>query len=170
MGETFQCRPPVVHTTVIMRGLVCLLAFLPAALCIDCANEQDGIYEMGCKAFTRCSNGVATIEECGKNMVFDQGTGQCADEMTVGAPCGLVKDCSNAVDGLYADTDQQCTSYYPCTGGTYFGHNYCAGGLVFNEALQTCDWPDDTPPLVAPRGRPSQPGPWDKHSSIRINS
>merc|ERR1719422_819001 len=76
-------------------------------------------------------------------MVFDANTGTCADEASVGAPCGIKKDCSSVADGLYADTDQQ---------GTSFGHNYCAGGLVFNEALQTCDWPDDTDPPCGTKG------------------
>lgn len=45
----------------------------------------------------------------------------------VGPPCGSQKDCKNVADGKFADTDNQCTSYYTCSGGTYFGHNYCSG-------------------------------------------
>lgn len=45
----------------------------------------------------------------------------------VGPPCGSQKDCKNVPDGKYADTETQCTSYYTCSGGTYFGHNYCSG-------------------------------------------
>merc|ERR1711879_205183 len=133
------------HKVIAMRFAV-LLALLPAALCFDCTKVQDGVYEAGCKSFTVCANGVASIKECEQDMVFDANTGTCADESSVGSPCGIKKDCTSVADGLYADTDQQYKSYYTCSGGTYFGHNYCAGGLVFNEALQTCDWPDDTDP------------------------
>merc|ERR1712179_726183 len=127
------------HVIALVMKFAILLALLPAALCFDCSQVQDGVYEAGCKSFTVCANGVASIKECAQDQVFDANTGTCADEASVGA-------------GLYADTDQQCTSYYTCSGGTYFGHNYCAGGLVFNEALQTCDWPDDTDPPCGTKG------------------
>lgn len=145
-----------------MKGLLGLLLVLPAAWCFDCTAVSDGVYEAGCKSFVTCSNGVASIKECERNQVYNSATGVCADAASVGPPCGTMKDCTNAADGKYADTDQQCKSYYTCSGGTFFGHNYCAGGLVFNEALQTCDWPADTDPPCGTKGnqRPtaSMPG------------
>ncbi|KAK7506103.1 hypothetical protein BaRGS_00002825 [Batillaria attramentaria] len=123
------------------------------ALGFDCAGVADGVYEAGCKSFTVCANGVATLTECDRTQVYNSATGACADEGSVGPPCGTLKDCTTLADGKYADTDQQCTSYYTCAGGTFFGHNFCAGGLVFNEDKQTCDWPDDTDPPCGTKGQ-----------------
>ncbi|XP_070205872.1 chitin-binding domain protein cbd-1-like [Littorina saxatilis] len=122
------------------------------ALCFDCTKVADGVYEAGCKSFVVCANGVATLKECEQSKVYDAPSGACADEGSVGPPCGTMKDCSKSADGKFADTDQQCKSYYTCSGGTFFGHNYCAKGLVFNEALQTCDWPADTDPPCGTKG------------------
>ncbi|PVD31472.1 hypothetical protein C0Q70_06884 [Pomacea canaliculata] len=134
------------HHSFNMRFLVVLCLSLPAALAFDCQGAHDGAYEVGCKSFITCVNGVGTITECAQDQVYNSRTGQCAPVADVGPPCGSQKDCKNVADGKYADVDNQCTSYYTCSGGTYFGHNYCSGSLVFNEHLQTCDWAAHTPP------------------------
>lgn len=47
----------------------------------------------------------------------------------VPAPCGMWKDCTLLADKRYADITRNCTSYYTCHGGTYFGHNFCNPGM-----------------------------------------
>lgn len=47
----------------------------------------------------------------------------------VPAPCGMWQDCTLLADKRYADITRNCTSYYTCHGGTYFGHNFCNPGM-----------------------------------------
>lgn len=46
----------------------------------------------------------------------------------VARPCGHWQDCSHLPDKRYPDIYTNCTSYYTCHGGTFFGHNYCNPG------------------------------------------
>ncbi|XP_041348260.1 U-scoloptoxin(01)-Cw1a-like [Gigantopelta aegis] len=126
--------------------LCLLVAVLPTVLTITCTNKPNGIYEHGCRAWTTCINGIANTTECKEEHVFDSQTQECRDPSQVPPPCGMLKDCTNLKDGKYADTGQKCQTYYTCSGGTFFGHNFCPKGTVFNEVLQSCDWPQDTPP------------------------
>ncbi|XP_046581824.1 chitin-binding domain protein cbd-1-like isoform X1 [Haliotis rubra] len=127
-----------------------LLALLPTAFAIDCVAEGNGVHEKGCRAFVTCNAGVATITECQGNMVFDDITKKCADPSRLSNLCSQIKNCSVLSDGKYHDPI--CSTYFTCYGGTFFGHNYCPGGTVFNEALQSCDWPNDTLPPCGTKG------------------
>ncbi|XP_048257094.1 chitin-binding domain protein cbd-1-like isoform X3 [Haliotis rufescens] len=134
--------------------MICLvlLALLPAAFAVDCTTNGDGVFEKGCRAFVTCVGGVATVTECQGNEVFDDKTKKCADPNTLTNLCSQSKDCSTRADSKYADQNTHCSTYYTCNGGTYFGHNYCPGGTVFNEVLQACDWPNDVAPPCGTKG------------------
>uniref|UniRef100_K1QTD2 Uncharacterized protein n=2 Tax=Magallana gigas TaxID=29159 RepID=K1QTD2_MAGGI len=70
----------------------------------------------------------------------------------VPAPCGMWQDCTLLADKRYADITRNCTSYYTCHGGTYFGHNFCNPGVVFDEVMQICNWPQNVAPPCGTRG------------------
>ncbi|XP_067681312.1 peritrophin-48-like [Haliotis asinina] len=148
--------PTISPFSFVWFNMLCLvlLAVLPAAFAVDCVHEGDGVHEKGCRAFITCKNGLATITECQGSYVFDEKTGTCADPNTLTNLCSQSKDCSTLKDGKYPDmgSTQKCSTYYTCNGGTFFGHNYCPGGTVFNQALQSCDWPNDTPPPCGTKG------------------
>ncbi|KAK6184326.1 hypothetical protein SNE40_006820 [Patella caerulea] len=135
----------------------CLLLFVTCftvtVLSFDCTNEEDGIYEIGCKSFVRCKDGEAETVECEEGFVFNEAIGDCDDQTNVGPPCGEWIDCTNIPDGKYPDYNQDCTSYYTCQNGEFFGHNYCPAGLVFNQETGICDWQNNVyvPCGVLPR-------------------
>ncbi|XP_050409736.1 chitin-binding domain protein cbd-1 [Patella vulgata] len=124
-----------------MRCLLLLTTcFTVTVLGFDCANQDDGIYEIGCKSFVRCKDGEGETVECEEGLVFNPAIGDCDDPSNVASPCGNLIDCSDKPDGHYPDLDQNCHSYYTCQGGEFFGHNFCPDDLVFNEEIGTCDW------------------------------
>ncbi|XP_005096139.1 chitin-binding domain protein cbd-1 [Aplysia californica] len=130
-----------------MNPAFVLLILLPAAaLGMNCTGQPDGNYEIGCRSYSICTGGKTTIITCDMEMAYNQDTGKCDDVTNIPPPCGIKKDCSNAKDGRYADVDNNCKSYYTCVGGEFAGHNFCPSSLVFNEKLQSCDWPKQTPP------------------------
>ncbi|XP_019625263.1 PREDICTED: uncharacterized protein LOC109470675 [Branchiostoma belcheri] len=48
--------------------------------------------------------------------------------------------CDGKPDGMYQDPSD-CSRYYTCSAGVLHGPTPCLSGLVFNQALQVCDWP-----------------------------
>ncbi|KAJ8312722.1 hypothetical protein KUTeg_010095 [Tegillarca granosa] len=112
---------------------------------VDCSVLGTGHYEIGCKYYTDCINGITYHRECTKGYVYSNVTHGCVDESTVGKPCGLKRDCTSKPNRKYADHQTSCTSYYTCQNGIYYGHNYCNPGLVFDEAMQICNWPVNVP-------------------------
>ncbi|XP_041347362.1 chitin-binding domain protein cbd-1-like [Gigantopelta aegis] len=120
-----------------------LVVLFPAVFCVDCSIRPDGVYGRGCRGFIHCLNHVANVITCQHKQVFNSNTGRCDDPINVPPPCGIIKDCTTKSDGSYADLSVHCRSYYTCNAGTFFGHNFCTPGTVFNEELQTCDWPSD---------------------------
>ena len=49
-----------------------------SALCaVDCNVEGDGTYELGCKAYVICDNGVGTQNECKEKTVYNNATKTC---------------------------------------------------------------------------------------------
>ncbi|XP_048775921.1 chitin-binding domain protein cbd-1-like [Ostrea edulis] len=128
-----------------LRVLV-FAAVVVSALAVDCSTMPDGVYEAGCRSFARCTGAEVTIVDCDKGNVYNNATGSCDDPHNVPPPCGVFRDCSNKKDGKYADMDEHCRSYYTCFKGAFLGHNKCPANLVFNEDLQTCDWPESVKP------------------------
>jgi len=49
----------------------------------------------------------------------------------VAAPCGEILDCTGKADGRYADTDNNCESWYTCQDEKFLGHNFCPKGVVY---------------------------------------
>lgn len=60
--------------------------------------------------------------------------------------CGTFRDCEGRDDGRYPDVDRKCQYYFTCYARKFMGHNPCPAGLVFNFALQTCDYITDIGP------------------------
>ncbi|ELU18089.1 hypothetical protein CAPTEDRAFT_207233 [Capitella teleta] len=121
------------------------LSFHEAYAQIDCTDLEDGVYGWGCKGYTRCEGGEGTNVDCTPD-VFNEEIMDCDDPENVGPPCGLFRDCSELEDGMYADLHLNCTAFYTCQDGIFFGHNPCNPGTVFNEELQVCDFPENVPP------------------------
>ncbi|XP_078682624.1 uncharacterized protein LOC144917015 [Branchiostoma floridae x Branchiostoma belcheri] len=48
--------------------------------------------------------------------------------------------CDGKADGMFQDPSD-CSRYYTCSAGVLHGPLPCLSGLVFNQALQVCDWP-----------------------------
>ncbi|XP_041378824.1 chitin-binding domain protein cbd-1-like [Gigantopelta aegis] len=120
-----------------------LVVLLPTVFCGQCSTRVDGTYNLNCHQFVRCENQVATVISCPQHHVFDRITGKCDESVNVAPPCGIFKACVTKGDGRYAELAKHCRSYYTCRGGILLGHNVCTPGTVFNEDLQTCDWPSD---------------------------
>ncbi|KAK3591501.1 hypothetical protein CHS0354_031608 [Potamilus streckersoni] len=129
--------------------LIAVLFVLPfSGLALDCTTLADGDYEIGCKNYATCANGQLLIHECGVGLVYNRNTHKCDDPRNVPPPCNEANHCSTQPDGRYAivHSPVNCTSYYTCMGGRLLGVNLCTPGTVFNNLLQTCDWPDDVAP------------------------
>ncbi|XP_076435233.1 chondroitin proteoglycan-2-like, partial [Babylonia areolata] len=117
-----------------------------AALGLDCSVVGDGNFEIGCRTYTTCSAGQATVRACDGGTVYNSDIGKCDDPSRVKPPCGQMKDCSTFPDGHYADLDNHCRSYYTCVGGAFVGHNFCPAGLVYSAVTKACDWPANVQP------------------------
>ncbi|WAR03037.1 hypothetical protein MAR_009595 [Mya arenaria] len=72
--------------------------------------------------------------------------GYMAFALNVNTPCGTFRDCSIRDDGGFPDLETHCAWYFMCSYGIFYGHHKCAGGLVWNSVLQTCDFPGNTLP------------------------
>ncbi|XP_041378859.1 chitin-binding domain protein cbd-1-like [Gigantopelta aegis] len=121
----------------------------------NCSSKPDGLLEFGCWGAIYCQAGLPNTVECQKDEVFDRHSKSCilyagsaADHVT----CRQPKPCPDH-DELhrYADLEDKCETYYVCYGGSYLQRYYCPAGTVFNNKLQTCDWPGDTLPPCGTR-------------------
>ncbi|GFO19889.1 hypothetical protein PoB_004639400 [Plakobranchus ocellatus] len=101
---------------------------------MNCTGQPDGNYEIGCRSYTVCTAGKQSIVNCEKDMAYNTDTGRCDDVNNIPAPCGVMKDCSALNNGHYADTDNNCRSYYTCNGGIFVGHNFCPANLDLTSA------------------------------------
>nr|XP_022328094.1 uncharacterized protein LOC111127283 [Crassostrea virginica] len=128
--------------------LVPLLAYTAAY--DECYKHGDGAYSHNCRTYILCHNNHGTLHYCpnppATDTVFDARTGRCDNPNNVPPPCGMWQDCSVLGDRRYADISTNCTSYYTCHKGTYFGHNFCDKGVVFDETMQLCNWPQNVAP------------------------
>ena len=86
--------------------------------------------------------------------------------------CGTFRNCEGRDDGRYPDIDRNCRYYFTCYAGKFMGHNPCPAGLVFNYALQTCDYITDIgPPCgINPNmtSNPLEQLEWTPHQLITI--
>ncbi|XP_033749000.1 chondroitin proteoglycan 2-like [Pecten maximus] len=123
-------------------SMICmsLVTLVPVVLSLNCTGKQDGVYDQGCRSYTKCDNGTAVVMFCITRTAYNRDTFTCDDAFNVPPPCGTYRECSALDDGTYPDIDMMCTSYYTCNRGQFFGHSLCPAGLVFNQGLQVCDW------------------------------
>ncbi|OWF56637.1 protein obstructor-E-like [Mizuhopecten yessoensis] len=113
---------------------------LSVALSLDCSGKQDGVYDEGCRSYTKCVNETAVVMFCKPYTAYNRDTYTCDDAFNVPPPCGTYRECSTLSDGAYPDIEMTCRSYYTCNRGKFFGHSLCPSRLVFNQELQVCDW------------------------------
>ncbi|XP_011418235.3 uncharacterized protein [Magallana gigas] len=136
--------------------LTLVLTFLSAPLFVfglDCSGLPDGNYELGCKSYGVCTGGAVKLVNCDPGQVYDDNSGSCADPSSVTGICSQRRDCSNKADGLYADTENHCKTYYTCYNGEFKGHNFCSKVTVFDEVQQTCNWPGAVDPPCGTKGQ-----------------
>ncbi|XP_048754097.1 uncharacterized protein LOC125665486 [Ostrea edulis] len=132
--------------------LISLLSMPLFAYSLDCSGHPDGNYELGCKSYGVCSGGVVTIVDCESGKVYDNSTGTCTEMTSASGICGQFRDCSGKADGLYADTETHCKTYYTCYKGVFDSHNFCSKVTVFDEVQQTCNWPSAVDPPCGTKG------------------
>ncbi|KAK3084747.1 hypothetical protein FSP39_018218 [Pinctada imbricata] len=96
----------------------------------DCKGKPDGHYDISCRSYVECKSEVATTVNCPTvgNTQYVYDGGKCVNASTVGPPCGDLRDCTGKADGGYPDHYNNCTSYYVCSSGHFFGHHLCAPG------------------------------------------
>ncbi|XP_069135330.1 protein obstructor-E-like [Argopecten irradians] len=117
-----------------------LSSLTAVVLSLNCTGKPDGVYDEGCRSYTKCHNETAVVMFCIHGTAYNTDTYTCDDAFNVPPPCGTYRECSALGDGAYPDIDMMCSSYYTCNRGMFFGHSLCPGGLVFNQGLQVCDW------------------------------
>ncbi|XP_071092827.1 peritrophin-48-like [Haliotis cracherodii] len=140
----------------VLLSLCCLLPLavysqttqgpLPTHSWVSCQYKQNGFLEMGCWGYVTCKDGVPFTTYCPTGQVYDRDSSTCVPPGTNHVKCNQVKPCALKYDHRYADIEDKCESYYLCMAQSFFGRFYCPKGTVFNEPLQTCDYPGDTPP------------------------
>ena len=58
--------------------------------------------------------------------------------------------CEDVTDDQNTTQDpDSCYCFYHCSAEMVMGHECCAPGLVYNPALQNCDWPYNVPECQA---------------------
>ncbi|XP_060074366.1 uncharacterized protein LOC132554085 [Ylistrum balloti] len=135
---------------------LCILIFLPLGIVegvVNCYGKADGNYEITCHDYTRCHNGLGTHITCPSSQFYNPANERC--DTNIHIPCSIQRDCSGMADKRYADLETHCKSYYTCANGYFLGHNFCNPGLVYDEAMQLCNWPVN---VVAPCGGASVVG------------
>lgn len=136
---------------------VLLCAFLPTSLGdpvygssihnsrFDCTGKPDGVAEIGCDGKLECVSGQVVKTYCGDQEFFDRNTMSCIATPGNTIGCTMKNICIDKVDGSYPDLDNNCQTYYTCHSHLFFGHQYCPGGLVFNQLIGICDWANHVP-------------------------
>ncbi|XP_033747004.1 uncharacterized protein LOC117332228 [Pecten maximus] len=144
-----------IHTLTMVALFVLLSAIFSTGTTYECSPNSNETVEIGCRAFYSCENGHGALIDCtviNSQYVYNAAIGHCDDPLNVAPPCGQQKDCTNLGDRKFADVDNNCTSYYTCYRGTFYGHNTCSPSLVFDESLQSCNWPRNVLPPCGSKG------------------
>lgn len=61
--------------------------------------------------------------------------------------------------GMFADQGAGCASYFWCVGPNQYFYKTCQAGLLFSDAKQACDYPENVKCAPAPSTPPSSPSP-----------
>ncbi|XP_033748036.1 uncharacterized protein LOC117333028 isoform X2 [Pecten maximus] len=121
--------------------ILCLLIFISQGFVdcvVNCNDQANGNYEITCTKYTECSHGVATVHNCSFNQMYNPETKRCG---APSVPCNIQRDCNNLDSNRYPDLETNCTSYYTCHNGVFYGHNFCNSGLVYDGSGGICNWP-----------------------------
>ncbi|CAH0559063.1 unnamed protein product [Brassicogethes aeneus] len=116
--------------------------------------EQHGVqayaHPESCNIFFLCTNGTLTVEQCENGLLFD-GKGAVHNHCNYhwAVDCGERKADLTPIStpgceyqfGLYPDTDGCSTHYIKCAYGEPIPQE-CEPGLVYDERIHGCNWPD----------------------------
>ncbi|XP_052242888.1 uncharacterized protein LOC127852888 [Dreissena polymorpha] len=136
-----------------LKPICIVILFLQAGTThgFNCTGQSDGLYEASCQTAIKCEHETEIHISCTIPKVVNELTGNCDNPFNVNSPCGTFRDCSILDDGGYPDLEAQCHWYYQCSYGIFYGHHKCAGGLVWNTKLQTCDFERNVEPPCGTR-------------------
>jgi len=144
---------------------------------IDCTNSPDGSYGTGCQSYTKCEGGRGSIVNCNlPNLAYDWRTGQCEPVVTVPPPCGSIdNNCTGYPDRRYPILSFNCTYFYTCINGVFFGANPCNNPengtlLRFDIDQQVCNWFYDVHPPCGTFIEPTEPPKVEKSKKNRLPS
>lgn len=148
--------------------IVLATAQLPS--CPEAYGEQAYAHPDACDQFFLCTNGTLTLETCENGLIFGKGAvhNHCGYNWHYETDCAgkkydrelLYHDCvsfffnfasfiatpiSNGICeylfGIYEDSPQCSTTYVKCEFGV--PHQLpCTKGLVYDEKIKGCNWPD----------------------------
>ncbi|KAK7088139.1 uncharacterized protein [Littorina saxatilis] len=138
---------------------------------ISCDGFPDGFHEAGCWGKAVCVKGQPVVTQCAADQMYDYVADTCVSrsQQLGSTSCNIAIDCSKETTGRHADVGDGCKSYHICMAGAYFGRMYCPPRTIFNEALQVCDYPGNTPAPCGPHagGYSVTPaGPWPEYTQI----
>jgi len=136
MYKTLICLAVINVTLVLSRNT-------PPPHKFSCKPGETRVVEIGCWGYDKCENGRPVTHYCTGGRVFERDSMSCV--ISGHTSCNLARDCTKKKDGDYADMEDNCETFYRCYGGKFFGHFYCPANLVFNEAHQYCDHPQNVP-------------------------
>lgn len=113
----------------------------------SCHNQADGrkFPTTNCNSFVVCHNGSPKLQSCDWGLLFNADLGVCDWAANVkcyemsGPPVGPAPDCMYK-DGVYLPNIYDCNSFYVCKNNVPMLQR-CDAALVFDPALETCNWP-----------------------------
>jgi hypothetical protein len=144
----------------------------------SCAGKEDGLYleQPGqcAKAFFKCAHGQSFNYTCPAGLFYNADNGQCdyqahvvacggrapSEQVTPPPPPPLPKfDCTGKMDGYYAADQCAAQYFFSCLGG-HSTTIACYHGLVFDEIIGACDFPEQcgksTPPPPVEEEEPEE--------------
>ncbi|KAJ0180981.1 hypothetical protein K1T71_003066 [Dendrolimus kikuchii] len=145
--------------------LLACIAYASAGIVLDHAPgcpEQYGVQAYAhpelCDQFFLCTNGTLTVETCENGLLFD-GKGAVHNHCNYhwAVECGTRKadltpysspGCEYQF-GIYPDSNECSTSYVKCAFGLP-QQEPCQPGLVYDDRIHGCNWPDLLQPFCNP--------------------
>lgn len=145
--STYSLEYPCVH----LRNVNCGLRKLPipnnstSECSYDFETKAVG-FPKSCNKYRICSNGIAINLSCPENLAYNPKQDICewSDLVEECDASAFTKctSCSNAVDGTYFESNENCSHYFVC-----YKHRprwfICAEGKVFDPCRADCVKPDD---------------------------
>jgi hypothetical protein len=129
--------------------------------CPEPYGEQAYAHPESCHEFFLCTNGTLTLETCENGLLFD-GKGavhnHCNYNWAVDCdkryhdPTPISSPGCEYQFGIYTDSAECSTSYLKCA----FGEPHqqpCEPGLVYDDRIHGCNWPDQLLETCNPEGK-----------------